>query len=361
MQSDLVSIMMPAYNTEKYIGEAIESVLAQSYPHWELIIVNDGSTDRTAEIATQYTDLRIKVFHQVNSGESAARNAALKQMKGEYVAFLDADDLFLPSHLETAIGFLQAHPEYNCVYTDGYYINEKCERLMLLSSRRRGPFEGDIFEEVVRASDVFGPPVCIVLRHDMIIGRRLEFDPGIVIGPDWDFFIRCCEVTQFGYVDQVTCLYRMHQTNISIRTNSRQRALHLAKCREKTIKLDRFSACSVETRTFVFYDLLINLLASVPERQTAITQWPEFNAIPTSKRAKLFRLMASKAILDGMKHDEIENWLQISQKLNPADARGRLIAVIYNLNPAVCRLMLRAKAKFNQHHNGGSFVLDRLH
>ena len=77
MQPALISIMMPAYNAEDYIGEAIDSVLAQSYSNWELIIVNDGSEDKTADIAAKYTDRRIKVFHQANGGESAARNAAL--------------------------------------------------------------------------------------------------------------------------------------------------------------------------------------------------------------------------------------------------------------------------------------------
>jgi glycosyltransferase involved in cell wall biosynthesis len=86
MQTEVVSIMMPVYNAERYIEQAIESVLSQTYPHWELIIVNDGSTDRTPDIVTQYADPRIKAFHQPNSGEASARNMALRHLQGEYVA-----------------------------------------------------------------------------------------------------------------------------------------------------------------------------------------------------------------------------------------------------------------------------------
>jgi glycosyltransferase involved in cell wall biosynthesis len=344
MQPVLISIMMPAYNAEDYIGDAIDSVLAQSYSNWELIIVNDGSIDRTAEIAAKYTDLRIKVFHQANGGESVARNTALEQVNGEYVAFLDADDLFLPSHLETTVGFLQGHPQYDGVYTDGYYINEKGDRLKLLSSRRRGPFSGDIFEEMVRASDVFGAPVCVVLRHNIIVQHGLNFDPEIVIGPDWDFLTQYSAVAQFGYVTQPTCLYRVHQTNISVRTNAQKRALHLARCREKAIKMARFNDCSEDTRTYVFYDLLINCMTGFPEQQTAIMDWPEFAALPGHERARLYRLMASKALLRSVESKYVQEWLSLANGLNPLDRRGKLLSSIYQLNPNLCKFLLGLKA-----------------
>src|SRR5512145_295142 len=98
--------MMPAYNAEVYIRQSIDSVLAQTYPNWELVIVDDGSTDRTGEIASEYGDPRIRVFRQENGGEAAARNTALKNIQGEFLAFLDADDLYLPDHLEVSVEYL---------------------------------------------------------------------------------------------------------------------------------------------------------------------------------------------------------------------------------------------------------------
>src|SRR4030095_13628930 len=106
MNSNLVSVMMPVYNGERFIKQTIDSLLAQVYPDWELIIVNDGSTDRTSDIIGTYTDSRIKIVHQANRGEASARNSALKIMQGEFLAFLDADDLYLPNHLESTIKYL---------------------------------------------------------------------------------------------------------------------------------------------------------------------------------------------------------------------------------------------------------------
>jgi glycosyltransferase involved in cell wall biosynthesis len=343
MQPGLVSVMMPAYNAEQYIGQAIESLLAQSYPDWELIVVNDGSTDGTAEIVTQFADARLKVFHQANAGEAAARNSALKQMQGEFVAFLDADDLFLPHHLEVMVKYLQTHPNCGGVYSDGYYIDQAGTRLKPLSSRRRGPFVGRVFEEAVYASDLFGPPVCVVLRYNIIAQHGLSFDKNIVIGPDWDFFIHFADVAQFGYVDQHTCLYRVHQTNITARINLQRRALEIAKCREKAIKMKNFQTCSIETRSWVFYDLLINLLRGFADRQSDITRWPEFSDLPPGQQARLLRLMASRAVTNGEKQIYITEWLHRSRQLNPLDLRGAWLSLAYNLSPSICRLMLRFK------------------
>jgi glycosyltransferase involved in cell wall biosynthesis len=344
MPQPTVSIMMPAYNAELYIGEAIESAISQTYPDWELIIVNDGSRDRTAEIAASYADERIRLVHQENGGESAARNHALSLARGEWLAFLDADDQYLPDHLAVAASYLENHPEKDGVYTDGLHIDPQGNELQSLSSRRRGPFEGWIFEPLVRASDVFGPPLCVVLRRGLIEEHHLLYDTRIVIGPDWDFFIRYAEFANFGYIDQQTCLYRVHLTNITVLTGLDQRAAYLDLCRQKAIKLSSFDRCSLETRTFVFYDLLVRLLAGKPAEQNEILSWPEFLALPVAEKSRILRLMASQAILQGSPEvQEISNWLRTAQQLNPHDRRGVLLNTLYSLSPRASRLFLRLR------------------
>lgn len=343
MQPGLISIMMPAYNAEAFIGQAIESVLVQTYLLWELIVVDDGSKDGTSEIVNGYIDPRIQVIHQKNRGEAAARNVALKQVNGEFLAFLDADDLYLPQHLEATIGCLIAHPEYDGVYSDGYYIDTQGRRVQKLSSRRRGPFEGRIFEETVFASDVFGPPACVVLRSSQIAQCGLKFDEDIVIGPDWDFFTKFAEYAQFGYLDQVTCEYRIHQTNISIKTGLERRALELARCRLNAIKLDGFGALKEWTRYFVFYDLLVNLLRGYPERQSEIITWPEFKALRPAVQAHLLRLMAGKSLVHGIDHKYIKDWLDDARSLNPRDWKGLTLWSLYRLSPGLLRSLLRLR------------------
>lgn len=355
-QPDLVSVMMPAYNAEKFIGEAIESVLAQIHQKWELIIVNDGSQDNTAVVAAQYSDPRIRLIHQENGGEAAARNTALQHLNGAFLAFLDADDAFLPDHLARTFAFLQAHPACHGVYTDGIYMDTAGNRLQRLSSQRRGPFAGWIFPEIVRASDVFGPPTCTLLRSHLIFDHNLQFDTRIVIGPDWDFLTRYCEWAEFGNLPDQTVLYRVHQTNITVQVDMVRRAGYLALCRENAIHRERFAECPLAVQTAVFYDLLVNLLPGQPERQTAVAQWPQFRALPPAEQARLYRLMASKSVLNRETGPHVANWWQQANHLHPSDGRSRLLTTLYGIHPTLCRLFLQARQHGRAQANSSPFA-----
>lgn len=118
MQTGLVSIITPLYNGEKYVAQTIESVLAQTYTDWEMIVVNDGSKDRSGEIVQAYTqkDSRIKLFSQPNGGSASARNNGIRRAEGQYIALLDADDLWEPFFLEAQLALLK---EKNAVLVYG--------------------------------------------------------------------------------------------------------------------------------------------------------------------------------------------------------------------------------------------------
>lgn len=108
MIDGLVSIIMPSWNTERFIAETIKSVINQTYTNWELLIVDDCSTDKTDEIVASFNDNRIKYFHnEKNSGAALTRNKALREAKGEWIAFLDSDDLWMPEKLEKQIEFME--------------------------------------------------------------------------------------------------------------------------------------------------------------------------------------------------------------------------------------------------------------
>lgn len=118
MSKGMVSIVMPAYNSEKYIADAIKSIIAQTYSNWELLIVDDCSTDRTVEIIQSFHDLRIKLFfNEKNSGAAISRNWALREAKGKWIAFLDSDDTWAPEKLEKQIYFMESNG-YNFTFTD---------------------------------------------------------------------------------------------------------------------------------------------------------------------------------------------------------------------------------------------------
>ncbi|MDO4818616.1 MAG: glycosyltransferase family A protein [Akkermansia sp.] len=109
--SPLFSVVIPAYNARKFIPLTIESILRQSVQDFEIVVVNDGSTDDTLEILQGVADPRLRVITRENGGECVARNHGLREARGKYIAFLDSDDVWLPNHLEQALGFMEAHPD----------------------------------------------------------------------------------------------------------------------------------------------------------------------------------------------------------------------------------------------------------
>lgn len=126
--SELVSIIMPSFNTGEYIGKSIESVLAQTYQEWELLIVDDCSTDDTDDIVSTYQDPRIRYFkNEKNSGAAVSRNYALRKAKGRWIAFLDSDDLWMPDKLEKQVSFMKAN-EYYFSYTEYEEIDNEGNR-----------------------------------------------------------------------------------------------------------------------------------------------------------------------------------------------------------------------------------------
>jgi len=354
IEPNLVSVMMPAYNGEAYVDKAIDSLLAQHYTRWELIVIDDGSTDRTAEIVESYSDKRLRLYHQVNGGEASARNAALRCINGEFIAFLDTDDLFLPNHLEVAVDHFSAHQNTDAIYTDGYYIDAHGNRLDRISSRRRGPFRGNIYPQVLRASDVFGPPLCLVLRREPILEHGTFYDETIGLGTDWDFAIRFSEKAWFEPIEEITCQYRVHDSNLTLMTPSQARKRGRILCRQKAIKMEAFATCALDIRVYAFFDLLVNLLSGEPERQATITQWPEFQDLPAAEKARLYRLIAGRGLRLGIEKMYVDRWFHQAFRLNSLDPRNVLLFLSYSLSPQICRLILQSRSAFHQSHKAQS-------
>jgi len=134
MDNVTVTVLMPVFNGGKYIAEAIDSVIRQSYTHYELLIIDDGSTDNTLEVIRSFEDARIRVISQSNAGVAAALNKGLEHAKGKYIARFDADDVCLPSRLQVQVQFLDTHPDYIVVGSEAEYISEENDHLFHFKS-----------------------------------------------------------------------------------------------------------------------------------------------------------------------------------------------------------------------------------
>ena len=165
-EDSLVSIIMPTFNAAQYINDAVDSVIAQTWHHWELIIINDGSTDDTRSILESITDKRITIVTQTNQGVSAARNAGLALAKGKFVAFLDADDIFPPKSLEARAGFLEQHHDIDIV--DGQVIakDENLDRVIRLY---RPYYTGQLLPKLLMLDDRVFFGITYMVRRSLLV------------------------------------------------------------------------------------------------------------------------------------------------------------------------------------------------
>ncbi|MEX2231776.1 MAG: glycosyltransferase family A protein [Cyclobacteriaceae bacterium] len=206
-----VSIIIPAYNCERFISETIDSVIHQTFKNFEVLIVDDGSTDGLRQIAGEFTlrDTRIKYRYQKNLGVSAARNFGFRQSHGNFIAFLDSDDIWLPENLELKLNRFE-RDNVGLVHSDASIINEHSEKKQ---ATLRGA-EGDLLDALLLWDGTQIPgPSSILIRREVLDTVGL-FDENLSTAADKDLFIRIAARYKIGRVDQVTWKYRIHSNNM---------------------------------------------------------------------------------------------------------------------------------------------------
>ena len=184
-----VSILTPAYDVARFIGTAVDSVLAQSYPNWEMLVVDDGSRDGTAEQVTARQDPRLRLLRQDNQGVSAARTRAMAEARGEAVVFLDADDWLVPDALERMVTALAGMPQAVGAYGAYAVMAETAVPDDLPLRRKAGPFaSGDLLERLL-IQNLFVNGGHLLLRRDALL-RAGPFLAKLRYGEDWEYWIR---------------------------------------------------------------------------------------------------------------------------------------------------------------------------
>ena len=208
------SVVMPAYNAERFVGEAIESVLAQTLPSWELMVVNDCSTDRTLEVCNSYRDPRIRVFTTPqNLNAAGARNLALEHARGEFVALLDSDDLMAPNRLERQLDFFHKNPLVGVCgsYVETFETKEKVAG--------RGKIEYPCSNGRIKATMFFYDPLVtssvsirasIVFETDKPVFRQ-DFAPS----EDYELWARLIDRSQFSNLPEILTSYRVHDSQLT--------------------------------------------------------------------------------------------------------------------------------------------------
>ncbi len=214
-----VSVIIPTYNRAEYVTKAIDSVLAQTYTDYEIIVIDDGSTDNTKEVLLPYMD-RIRYIYQENAGASAARNRGIKASKGEWIAFLDSDDEWLPGKLAVQIRAVERHPQLvaHMVNVNLTNYNDSDQSSFL---HCKFPFEGnegiidDPFIQHFKYRTI-AMPVAVMCRKECAIKAGL-FDESFVYGEDYDFVCRLALQGSWGYCwDELAMMYRRCEKTVSL-------------------------------------------------------------------------------------------------------------------------------------------------
>ena len=204
-----VSVIIPSYNCAKYLTDAVDSVLNQTFRDYEVLVIDDGSTDDTEAVMSRYGE-PVRYFHQPNSGVANARNRGINESHGRYVAFLDADDTWRQDKLEAQVTALRKNPHYQACYTAFAVVSSDLRPLCITRSRRHG----GALEDLLLRGNAIATPSTVVLSRSLFeaVGR---FDPSLSQCADWDMWVRIARRTEFLYLDLPLATYRQHGANMS--------------------------------------------------------------------------------------------------------------------------------------------------
>lgn len=228
MASPRVTVLMPVYNGAAYLDEAVRSILDQTFTDFELLIIDDGSTDRSVEIVQSFSDPRIRLHrNDRNLGLIATLNKGLSFAAGDYIVRLDCDDVSLPTRLERQVDFMDRNPQIGIAGT-------WFEKIMDGNSMRIKVPENDAMIRFYLIFDNTFLHSSIIIRKTFLDEQGLRYDPAFLHAEDYEFWVRCAKITELANLPEVLVRYRYHSGNISNRFRSEQadtadqvRCLHL--------------------------------------------------------------------------------------------------------------------------------------
>jgi len=208
----MISIIMPAYNSANYIEQALQSLFVQTYQDFEIIVIDDGSTDNTKVVLEPYR-AKLRYVYKENGGEASARNYGFSLAKGEYIAFLDADDFYKPNKLEQQIKVFKSDPSIDVVYNDVEVVNENLKYISTLKSEGVYETKEDFLCMLLVRQIV--PATASMMFKRKCIERGLRYPEHYKNAVDYDFTIKLAEYYKFKYLAETLYVYRRHSGNLT--------------------------------------------------------------------------------------------------------------------------------------------------
>ncbi len=211
LDQPVVSIIIPVYNNQDFISEAIDSVLIQTYSKWDLVIIDDGSTDNTKQIVFKYStnDSRIRYYYQQNKGQAAARNIGISNSKGKFIAFLDADDVWIKDKIEVQLKTLVKF-NADLVFSNAGYFSDSNKVTINQLSQKGALDERGLFKDLFQRSSIANSSV--LLKRDILSTVGLfDESPELRGTEDWDLWLRIAQNNyKFYGIERILIKYRIH-------------------------------------------------------------------------------------------------------------------------------------------------------
>jgi glycosyltransferase involved in cell wall biosynthesis/acyl-[acyl carrier protein]--UDP-N-acetylglucosamine O-acyltransferase len=272
-----VSVIIPTYNCAKYLPEAIESVLNQTYHDFEIIVVDDGSTDNTKEILSRYNG-KIRYIYQENKGHSFARNLGIHNTTGEYIAFLDADDIWLPERIKEGIALLESNPDTGLVHSNVFFIYDGTSK-KYCPRRNTKLLSGNIFKYLLMRKAHISSPTVLIKKECLVKTGLFDENLARLGSEDRDLWLRVTKEFNVKYLDKPLACYRVRQNSQSGNSEKMfQGKMHSLNKIFAQYKCSRLFQDRVYSAAYKDYgdELLLrnNFLPAASKYIKAISYWP---------------------------------------------------------------------------------------
>jgi Glycosyltransferases involved in cell wall biogenesis len=253
MDDVMVSIIMPVYNAEKYVEEAIKSVIEQTYSNWELVIIDDCSTDSSMKIVHNFKDSRIRIFYnEKNHGISYSRNRALSMSRGKYIAIMDDDDISMPTRLEKQVIYLETHDEVGVLGGNYDWIDEQGNVVKRISGAFKNP-------RYIRARLLFQNIFCngeVMYRNSIIQQYNIKYCNEQYGLEDFRLWVDCAKITTITSIEDVLFQHRFHEQNETLRAmkdNRMERNACYSNIQTLSLMNSGFHLSEEEIKVFTYY------------------------------------------------------------------------------------------------------------
>lgn len=318
------SIYIPVFNSEKYIDDCISSVLKQSFQDFEVVVVNDGSTDSTSETLEKYSgDSRIKVINKTNAGIGSASNLALKNCVGEYVVQLDSDDLLFDNALDEVFNYLCDNPKVECLYTNFVIIDDTSNEIGIGWS----PHTFNRYDALVGMN----------IPHMRVFRRRLYhrtsgFDESLENAVDYDFYLKISNLVEIEHLNKILYKYRVHSTQTSSAKRTKQLENHV-------LVVNKFLS------SFGFDDFYAKPFNPFfPSRNYVVRKHSEFERVLSSSvfsQPNIEGFQLPSPISPGNDYTSIQEYIREYYEVNPTDYNQNvsIVVPVYNRQERLSRCL----------------------